>query len=513
MRSTIKSVVTALLLSVAFPLLCHAYAQGPLRGPDSVAFPSLQAVGTSSTQQITLQNVTAYWVSISSITITGDFQQTNNCGNGVNFTHSCTMSVTFTPTAVGTRTGVITITGRYQSGPNFYPYTETISLSGTGALSGYINPKYIVVAVVYAPPGSNSNVDYTTTNLVSSTHTVTHTFSGSVTISVSVGTPGGLFAFLGGTRTASFSNTLTQQSQDATSVTASFTNTSTLKLFGPGPNNNCGPEANDFIGVDHNCDIIKVWVNPVMLFTLTGPSSVQWNGYGSSELDTVAPIHIVDVLVGCLNGHLAASDSRCTGPLGEFQRTWAANENWPAGEGPGLTATDLSNILAADPWGQCAADAPIGSSSCPTYSTPGFVLLPPQFTLSSQSNVPYHQGSSQTGWSVSTTSSTTQSQESKTTHSQTYGIEDAFNGTGWLSGFSEKVGVSRTVTTSYEVQNSTTVSNTFTGVANITGAVCNGNPCNPVYPPSPQTYGEATEFDIFVDNFFGTFAFVPAAYN
>jgi hypothetical protein len=70
----------------------------------------------------------------------------------------------------------------------------------------------------------------------------------------------------------------------------------------------------------------------------------------------------------------------------------------------------------------------------------------------------------------------------------------------------------QTLSTAYEVENKTTVSNTFTGMASITGAACNGNPCNPPYPPSPQTYGEGTEFDICIDNLFGTFAFVTSAY-
>ena len=74
----------------------------------------------------------------------------------------------------------------------------------------------------------------------------------------------------------------------------------------------------------------------------------------------------------------------------------------------------------------------------------------------------------------------------------------------FLKGFGAKFSVMQTLSVAYEVQNSTTVSNTFTGMANITGPVCTGNPCNPPYPPSPQTYGEGTEFDIFVDHFFGT---------
>jgi hypothetical protein len=412
--------------------------------------------------------------------------------------------------------GVNTITSLDTASTDGLYYLQAEGSLGTVTplTAGYINPKYVVVGVVYAPPGSQSYVNYTNSTTVSSTLDTTQTFTSGTTYSVSVTTPGGLFGFLGGTRTTTESETLTQQSQDSKSVTASYTDTSALQLYGPGSNNNCGTLANDYIGVDHDCDLIKVWINPVMLFTVgSNGIPIIWNGYGSSELDTTAPIHIVDILVGCLNGDLAASDSRCAPPLGEFQRTWAASENWPTGQGPGLTQQDLNNILAADPWGNCVPNSPIGSSVCPTYTTPGFVLLPPQFTLSDQENIPYRQGGAGTAWTVSTTSSTTQGQESKTTFSQTWGYEDSFKGSGFLSGIEAKLSQSQTLTAAYEVENKTTVSNTFTGVANITGPACSGNPCNPAYPPSAQTYGEATEFDIFVDNFFGTFAFVPAAYN
>lgn len=404
-------------------------------------------------------------------------------------------------------------------------YTIVISpgpgfVNATITVPGYINPKYVVVSVIYAPPGSKSSVSYTNTSLISNTTSVTNTFINSITKTVKVTTPGGLFGFLGGSETQTQSTTLTQQSQDSSSVTSSFTNTQGLTLFGPGPNNNCGPLAGDYIGVDHDCDLIKVWLNPVMLFTLTndgdGSAVVQWNGYGFSSLDTTAPIHIVDILVGCLNGDLAASDSRCAPPLGEFQRPWAANENWPAGQGPGLTQTDLNNILAADPWGQCNPNSPIGASACPTFSVNSsgvFVLLPPQFSLSNLENIPYREGAPQSTFMISTANSNTQGQESQTSFSQTFGVENAFTGTGFLAGFGANVSTSRTVTSKYEVNNQTTVSNTFAGQANITGPACNGNPCNPPYPPNPALYGTGTEFDIFLDHFFGTFVFVPSSYQ
>lgn len=407
----------------------------------------------------------------------------------------------------------VTATG---SGYVFTVVPEAGTINATLNLPGYINPKYVVVGVVYAPPGSKSSVDYTNSTMVSNTSSVSNTFMSSVTSTVSVTTPGGLFGFLGGTKTTTFSQTLSQQNQDSKSVTASYTDTASLQLSGPGPSNNCGPSAGDFIGVDHDCDLIKVWVNPVALFTLvtTGPNftEAQWNGYGFSTLDPTAPIHIVDILVGCLNSDIAPTDSRCAPALGEFQRTWAANEIWPSGQGPGLTQADLNNILAADPWGQCKPTSPIGSSACPTFSS-GFALLPPHFFLSDLENVPYSEGSPQTNWKIATMSSTTQGEESQTGYSETYGVESAFKGTDFLEGFGASVSLSETFSFKYEVNNQTTVSNMFTGDANITGPACSGNPCSPAYPPSSPVYGQGTEFDIFIDNFFGTFVFVPSSYN
>jgi hypothetical protein len=381
--------------------------------------------------------------------------------------------------------------------------------------SGYINPKYVVLGVFYAPPGSKSYVSYANSTTVSSTHTVVDTSSVSNTVSVSVTASGGLGGYLNGSETSSYSDTVTQESQDTTSVTASFTDTSTFQYYGPGSSNNCSTTtttASDYVGVDHDCDHIKIWLNPVLLFTVSNGGAV-WNGYGYSALDPVAPIHVDDVLVGCLNLDIPSTDSRCAPAYGDFARSWATNENWPSGQGPGLTSDDIAAIVAADPWGNCLPTSAIGASACPTYTTPGFVLLPPQYNLSDQENVPYNQGAQPEMYVVSTTNSTMEGQKDTTTYKQTYGVEDTFKGSGWLAGFSASIGSSQTLTTSYEVDNTTTVTNTVTGTANITPPACTGDPCNPVYPPSPQLYGEADDFDIFVDQFFGTFVFVPSDYN
>lgn len=88
-----------------------------------------QVVGTTSAAQtMKLTNKGSAQLVISKVTVTGDFQQTNTCGGGIAPGMSCILTVTFTPTAQGSRTGTITITDNAQ------PKTQTISLSGTGTV-------------------------------------------------------------------------------------------------------------------------------------------------------------------------------------------------------------------------------------------------------------------------------------------------------------------------------------------------------------------------------------------
>lgn len=365
----------------------------------------------------------------------------------------------------------------------------------------------------YAPPGSKSTAVYTNSTTVSNTENLSSTFSTSYTVAeITTGSP--IFSWINDKNTNSYSQTVTQQSQSGSSVTLTRTDTNILTTPGP---------ASDYVGVDHDYDQIDVWINPVLLFTvyntsITGETKVASWGYGSSALDPTAPIDIWPISAGCLNGDFPQTDTNCSTPLRQFARPWAAypNENWPSGEGPGLTQTDLNNILQADPWGSCTQNSLQGSSACPTYSTPGFVL--PNFSLSDQQNITYVQplpGGQPSVYShgVSTTSAATSTSGGTVTQSQTWGWEDAMYGTGFLSGYSDTLSYQNTLSWSYTFGFSLTTSGTMSGTANITGPACVGNPCNPSYPPSPDTlYGTATSFDLFIDARFGTFAFLPSAY-
>ncbi len=93
--------------------------------PASLTF-AAQAVGTTSpAQPATLKNTGSGPLSIICIAVSGDFAQTNNCGSKVNPGASCTLNVTFKPTATGTRSGAVTITDDAAGSPHKLLLTGT----------------------------------------------------------------------------------------------------------------------------------------------------------------------------------------------------------------------------------------------------------------------------------------------------------------------------------------------------------------------------------------------------
>jgi hypothetical protein len=83
---------------------------------------------TSSAKQVKLLNAGSQAVTISGITTSGDFAQTNQCPPALKSSESCSISVTFSPTATGTRTGTLAIADNAANSP------QIVSLSGTGTI-------------------------------------------------------------------------------------------------------------------------------------------------------------------------------------------------------------------------------------------------------------------------------------------------------------------------------------------------------------------------------------------
>jgi trimeric autotransporter adhesin len=94
--------------------------------PSSLTF-SVQTNGTSSAAQpVVVINTLNGALAINSIAVTGDFIETDNCGTSLAKGSSCTINVTFKPTASGTRNGSLKLTDGATNSP------QVISLTGTG---------------------------------------------------------------------------------------------------------------------------------------------------------------------------------------------------------------------------------------------------------------------------------------------------------------------------------------------------------------------------------------------
>ena len=93
--------------------LTHAYlVQAPwiTISPGPLTFPS-QTIGTvSSAQTLTVTNTGTTPLAIDSISISGDFLQTNTCGASLAPSGACAVMLTFGPTAAGDRKGNLTVT-------------------------------------------------------------------------------------------------------------------------------------------------------------------------------------------------------------------------------------------------------------------------------------------------------------------------------------------------------------------------------------------------------------------
>ncbi len=103
-----------------------------LLSPASVQFGNRPLSSQSLPSVVTVTNGGTALLHISSIATTGanpaDFAQTNNCGSTVAISASCTVGVTFTPSATGTRNATLVITDDAPGAP------QTAPLSGSGGM-------------------------------------------------------------------------------------------------------------------------------------------------------------------------------------------------------------------------------------------------------------------------------------------------------------------------------------------------------------------------------------------
>jgi len=101
--------------------------------PSSLSFGNETTGSTSAAQSVTISNPGATAASISSISTSAPFAETNTCGSSIAAGGSCTASVTFSPTAAGAATGTLSVSSSATGSP------LSVALSGTGVSSATTN--------------------------------------------------------------------------------------------------------------------------------------------------------------------------------------------------------------------------------------------------------------------------------------------------------------------------------------------------------------------------------------
>ncbi len=92
-----------------------------------------QAGSASSPQPLTVTNTGGLGLSITSVAVTGNFTETDNCAEQeIVASASCTINVIYTPSAVGGDSGKVTVYGSMTGG------SRSASLSGTGIAAGSV---------------------------------------------------------------------------------------------------------------------------------------------------------------------------------------------------------------------------------------------------------------------------------------------------------------------------------------------------------------------------------------
>jgi len=192
-------------------------------------------------------------------------------------------------------------------------------LPANAIATGTIRPKYYLLSILYAPPGANggksgSVVDYATGSSTGTTTSTTSSFKKGTNVEANGGLNIGIVK-LGASTSFSTSSVTT----DKESETITKGQTFDIKMQGPGAD-----------GINHDHDMFVLMLNPLLGVAIYPGNHVQWT------MGINGPVMIIQsVYVGWLKDPGSM-------PVGVKQQLDAA----------GLTASDYTQILAANPFAQ-----------------------------------------------------------------------------------------------------------------------------------------------------------------
>jgi subtilase family serine protease len=98
--------------------------------PKSLTFTNQNVNTYSKTQVVTLTNIGTTTMSVSGVSASSGFGESNDCPNALTVQGTCAIQISFTPTAAGTQTGTLTVRDNAAGSP------QTVPLSGTAVSSG-----------------------------------------------------------------------------------------------------------------------------------------------------------------------------------------------------------------------------------------------------------------------------------------------------------------------------------------------------------------------------------------
>ena len=248
-----------------------------------------QVVGTTSpVYQISINNPTEQTMTVSSIVVTGDFSETDNCKTPLTGDNFCTANVTFKPTIAGPRTGTMTITDTATGSP------QVVSLTGIGTR-------------VSLSPAGTLNFGSEPVGTPAPTKTVTFTNSGSGGILISSVVATGDF---------SQTNTCGKVAAGGTcQITVTFTPTALGTRYGSltlTDNSASSPQVINMTGVGMDLSLSGNTVNfgNVGVLTSSAPESVTLTNVSSS------PVSLTSISIGGVSDYGDFTESNnCANPL------------------------------------------------------------------------------------------------------------------------------------------------------------------------------------------------------
>lgn len=345
----------------------------------------------------------------------------------------------------------------------------TVNVNGNyvfGNWRGTIYPKYQVLGVDYAPPGSRSFVSYSANFSRGGSTSLTQAFSNQTSVSVTSTLKVGIEPVK-----ASHSTTIT----GAYSQQGETTNGSSWSINATGGQTVSGP-ASSAAGIDHNYDIVWLWLNPAVDLTLTGPASFNWDGYAYNAADPVNQMDVLYLYVYELKNPALIPANVAS----RLARTWDVS-----GVG-GLTDADYQAILTANPFATNPLYDPNMDSSGRFSPAGGRTFDYRPAGTGGQAVTEYFETTAQT--------STTNTSTAEDTRSIGFSVENSVN-TSFKVGFDLNLKVSHTWTTSTRSSTSNTLAPGQKAGFSITG------------PEAADNYTGPTAIQIWRDNIYGSYMF------